>query len=241
MAPDATVIYKPRPNNNIEYVQNEQDHVYVMRHFGEVICETVDNEGNIFNVKYTGESLVNMADVEDGSSDNSSEIGHEKAQCHNNNNKKLVQYKQHAPRFFIIHANGSGSELLRYQDVAEYLSTSEADPSCAFLVDAIVDCPGVVGISCLRPSSLGPSDKWLKKYELNTIMPLGLVSRDLKTLPPVEVKKEGPKFGTNVGKGLAVGSVEKPKPRPPTSKCPGILEKRQLVQYRPVASTLRTK
>lgn len=49
----------------------------------------------------------------------------------------------------------------------------------------------------------------------------------------------GPKFGTNVGKGLAIGSMVKTPANPPVLECPRKLEMRQLVQYKPVSKEFR--
>ena len=103
------------------------------------------------------------------------------------------------------------------------------------------DYPGVVGISIMKPQARGFSDQWLRSYSQQTVIPAGLTSRDLKTLPPREYKKEGPVFGTNVGQGLMVGSVVRSEPRPPVLKCPNILEVRQLLQYKPVTENLRER
>ncbi|CAH1799483.1 unnamed protein product [Owenia fusiformis] len=242
---DGCSMYRPRPNNDIEFLQPNQDHVYVMRHFADVVCETVDNEGNVFNVKNTGETMVITANGEPVESvEVDSEDGNEK----NENNgqtvihtKKVVQYKQHAPRFFVVHSNGSGTELLRYQDVAEYLTTAENDPTVAILNDPLPDFPGVNGITILKPYLKGVSEQWVKKYERQTIMPEGLLSRNLHNLPSKEEKKPGPSFGNNVGTGLAVGTAVIPPPPQSILKCPNMLELRQLLQYKPMEETLRTK
>ncbi|KAI8520911.1 Sperm-associated antigen 17, partial [Branchiostoma belcheri] len=155
--------------------------------------------------------------------------------------KKLIQYGEHCPRFFIIHANGSGTELLRPKDVAEYLSMAARDPTCALIQDPLPEYPGVTGITVLKPHTSGISQSWLKKLDEEVIMPKGLKSRDLKTMSVSAEKTPGPSFGTNVGKGLSVGSVMS-SPRPePVLHCPDTLEIRQLVQYKPVSDDLRKR
>ena len=155
--------------------------------------------------------------------------------------QEIVQYKQHAPRFFIVHADGSGTELLRYQDLAEYIANAEDDLATAILMDPLADYPGVMGITVLKPYMKNHSDKWLLNYAQPNVIPPGLTSRDLKTLPAQELKKDGPKFGTNVGQGLHVGSVVRNKPLPIALKCPEKLELRQIIQFRPVSEDLRAK
>ena len=231
---DGTCVYCPKPNNDMDYMP--MHHVYAMSHFGDVIVETVDQESNVFNVKHNGESVVITADVADL---RQGEV--EESDDGNTYEKKVIYYKQHAPRFFIIHANGGGSELLRYQDVAEYLAEAERDPQAAVLKDPLPDYPGVNGITIMKPYTKGISEKWLNTYSVENIIPPGLKSRDLKTLPAEEFKKPGPKFGTNVGRGLAVGSVVKPTERAPLLKCPTKLEIRQLLQFQPMGNDLREK
>ena len=155
--------------------------------------------------------------------------------------KEVIEYKQHAPRFFIVHSDGSGTELLRYQDLAEYIANAEDDLATAILMDPLADYPGVMGLTVLKPYLKNHSDKWMLDYAQASIIPPGLTSRDLKTLPAKEIKMDGPKFGTNVGQGLNIGSVIRNKPLPIALKCPEKLELRQIIQFRPVSEDLRTK
>ena len=155
--------------------------------------------------------------------------------------KEVMEYKQHAPRFFIVHADGSGTELLRYQDLAEYIANAEDDLATAILMDPLADYPGVMGLTVLKPYLKNHSDKWMLNYAQASIIPPGLTLRDLKTLPAKEIKMDGPKFGTNVGQGLNIGSVVRNKPLPIALKCPEKLELRQIIQFRPVSEDLRTK
>ena len=79
----------------------------------------------------------------------------------------------------------------------------------------------------------------MQSYIQDTIIPPGLVSRDLTTIPAQEEKRPGPAFGTNVGAGLAVGSALRALPTPPILKCPSKLEIRQILQYKPISEELR--
>lgn len=228
---EGTATYYPQTNKNVEQILPERELQYVLRHNADVIVETVDGEGNVFNVKYNGDYLVlpNAGDdVSETSSDNLDKV-----------DKRMMAFKEHAPRFFIVHADGSGTELMRYRDVAEYLMTSEQSPATAVLRDELPDYQGVTGITVLRPYLGGPSEKWLKTYDQDSVIPSGIRCRDLTKLPPKEFKGLGPQFGTNVGKGLAVGSVFRHPTRIPILKCPDVLELRQLVQYKPVSGDLR--
>ena len=101
-------VYYPRSSKNMEQLLPERDLQYVMRHNADVICETVDPDGNVYNVKCSGDFCVLPSNGGDELSDNSDEQ-------QQSGEKKLTRYGQHAPRFFIVHADGSGTELLRYQ------------------------------------------------------------------------------------------------------------------------------
>lgn len=45
-------------------------------------------------------------------------------------------------RFFIVYADGSGTELLRTRDTEEYISIAYGDPISAVLQEPIHECPG---------------------------------------------------------------------------------------------------
>lgn len=45
-------------------------------------------------------------------------------------------------RFFIVYADGSGSELLRSRDIDKYLAEACSDPATAVLQDPVQECPG---------------------------------------------------------------------------------------------------
>ena len=62
-------------------------------------------------------------ETEEGIEKGKEEINGEKEEKRKTNDekpsKKVVKYKQHAPRFFILKPDGSGMELLRYQVMLE--------------------------------------------------------------------------------------------------------------------------
>ena len=131
--------------------------------------------------------------------------------------------------------------ILFCQDIAEYIISSEDDPATAVLMDPLPDYPNVFGISIMRPHFDNMSKQWIRPYTLDTIIPDGLTSRDMKTLPAREQMKPGPMFGTNVGQGLLVGSLSKPIPTLTQLQCPRTLLVRNLIQYKPVSEQLRNQ
>jgi len=228
---EGTMTYYPRLNKQLEQLLPEREVQYVMSHNADTVVETVDSERNVFNVMSNGDFKVMPVNGENMS----------ESSLDDNGDKKLATYKEHAPRFFILHADGSGTELKRYQDVAEYLTNAENSPATAILNDELPDYPGVHGITILKPYLGGPSDKLFKNYDQESIIPPGIRCRDLTTLPPKEFKTPGPKFGTNVGQGLSVGATVRQPVKIPILKCPNVLELRQLIHYQPITSSLRSQ
>ena len=253
--PDGSAAYFPRPSNDLEVHHPGHQIQYNMRHFADLVFDTVDNEGNVFNVLKTGETIVETtagADViaeeqeagagaEEGVEQVEEETGELGKGVTVETTKRVAYFKQHAPRLFVCHEDGSGTELLRYQDVAEYLAYAEDDPATAILMDSLPEYPGVMGITVLKPHTKSVSDQWIKPYIQNTIVPPGLVSRDVLNLPAREEKKPGPPFGTTAGNGLAIGSAMKPTAPPQPLRCPSKLKIRQILQYKPITDDLRSK
>ena len=54
-------------------------------------------------------------------------------------------------RFFVIHKDSSGTELLRYDDLSEYFSEVEVDPMSAIIRDSVQGYTGIMGTTILRP------------------------------------------------------------------------------------------
>ena len=103
------------------------------------------------------------------------------------------------PRYFILNPDQSGDELIRHDDVIDLLQQSEQDPATVVLVDPLPEHPNIKGVTVMQPSFTDTREKWVIAKEETNIIPKNLTSRDLKTIPPKEYKKPGPKFGTNVG------------------------------------------
>ncbi|XP_052808393.1 sperm-associated antigen 17-like isoform X1 [Mya arenaria] len=228
---EGILTYFPSLVKNMEQLLPERDIRYMFCHNADVTVETVDSDGNVFNVKNNGDFSVipaNTDDISDVSSEDQMRL-----------ERKITVFKEHAQKFFIIHVDGSGTELLPYQEIAEYLTSAEQSPATAVLRNELPAFPGVVGITILKLYIGRPYERWLKKYDQESIIPPGIRCQDLTSLPPKEYKRQGPKFGTNVGQGLSVGGAVKRNVRIPIVKCPNI-ELRQLVQYKPMNEQLRS-
>lgn len=95
--------------------------------------------------------------------------------------------------------DGTGFELLRHQDVDEYLKAAKDNVATAVLRTPVEGLPNVTGVTVLKPFSGGEGRKWLKHKDESNLVPLALRERDFTQFPPTEKKKDGPKFGTNAG------------------------------------------
>ncbi|XP_029433840.1 sperm-associated antigen 17 isoform X2 [Rhinatrema bivittatum] len=210
---------------------------YVMRHTTEIICEAIDLEGNLFQVMADGQISVVIPRYEYSAEGEETVNEEEISQKINPVKDSPEVYNNHAPRFFVINADGSGMELLRDREVEEYLTACYSDPATAIIKEPIPDYPGVLGITVLRPFT--EASQWCMRKEPEDIIPPNLISRTWEDFPPIERKTLGPPFGTKVGKGLYIRSEFMPANPVPLLKCPNVLQVRQLIQYEPISQELR--
>ncbi|KAM5180835.1 sperm-associated antigen 17 [Mantella aurantiaca] len=221
---------------------------YILSHTQSVICEVMDPEGNLFQVMVDGSTSVVIAGGGAGEEEEESEkIDHPSARLPP---LQPETYDLHAPRFFVVNADGSGSELLRNREVEDYLASCYCDLATAVLreptqeVPAVLreptqEVPGVQTITVLQPFSR--TSPWTMKKELRNIVPPNLLSRKWDAFPSSERKTPGPPLGVGVWKGLHIGDREMAKVRPPILRCPDVLRVRQLHQYEPISMELREK
>ncbi|XP_026569018.1 sperm-associated antigen 17 [Pseudonaja textilis] len=228
-----SAVYSPEAfeKNDSELISSDENqHLgkYIMKHNSKIVCEMTDITGNIFKVMADGSTstFIPSVDVE------SKVIEPTEIQT-------PVIYGEHAPRFFIVHADGSGTELLRTKDTEEYLSIAYGHPTITVLREAVQECPGILSITVLCP--LTEVSQWIMKKDSDTIVPYNLQSRDWENFPPVERKTPGPPFGMHAWKGLCIEFKELAVSPAPIKKCPNVLQIRRLIQYEPVSDELRYK
>ncbi|XP_030828795.1 sperm-associated antigen 17-like isoform X3 [Strongylocentrotus purpuratus] len=207
---------------------------YTMQHNDVVAVETCDSDGNHFGVKWNGDIYTSLVPSEERKVSLDGEGEEEEAE-------KVLGKMSPIPRFFVIHPDGSGTEMLRQQDIAPYVHQAGMDPNVAVLKDPIPDHPEINGITIMQPHTSTVSQKWLNRFEEPNIIPRNLRSRGFDKLPAMEAKTPGPKFGTKVGKGVAVNNVPRPQQRGPVPQCPKQLQLRQFVAYHPMEKELRGK
>ncbi|RXM33918.1 Sperm-associated antigen 17 [Acipenser ruthenus] len=237
---DGSAVYNCKPNDRSMTLSGTnlelQPCIYTMRHTTEVICEVMDPEGNLFQVMVDGKTSTFISNTEAGAEEEVEDLLQEQTLKYN-----PVTYKEHAPRFFIVHADGSGTELLRSRDVEDYLSQCFTDPAIAVLKEPLPDFQGVYGITVLHPCTEDIWSHWLIKKEIENIIPPNLKSREWDHFPSTEKKTPGPPFGTSIGKGLNIQERPASAHTVPILKCPKVLKTRQLIQYTPVSNLLRRK
>ncbi|CAK8694543.1 unnamed protein product [Clavelina lepadiformis] len=249
IAADGTVMYTPRPDNDLLLAAlsgyemeegaattsnpsvSESIGSYLMRHNAEVCCEAVDQEGNVFQVKTSGDVSV-MNPISTGHQ-SESEIQPDPQPFKSN------PMEHHPPRLFVIHNDGTGIELLRHKDVQDYIGDAQLDPTTAVVREPLPEDEKAVGITIMRPHFGNSGDAWIVQKDEADIIPQHLKTRDLTFFPPSENKRSGPEFAKTVGKGLAVGSAPTPLAMPAAPLCPTVLELRQLVQHQPISKDMR--
>ncbi|XP_069801252.1 sperm-associated antigen 17 [Dendropsophus ebraccatus] len=234
---EGRAVYSPQTNPTAKVPTRQEDlppASYVMWHTQNIICEVLDPEGNLFQVMLDGSTSVVIA-----GGDNCEELEESEEK---NKEPTMVQwtpedYDLHAPRFFMVNADGSGSELLRNREVEDFLTTCYGDPTVAVIREPTQEAPGVHSITVLQPAP--DSSPWTMRKHLSNIVPPNLLSRDWAGLPSIERKTPGPPLGIGIWKGLSMGAAERAKPRPPVLKCPNLLRVRQLHLYEPIGPERR--
>ncbi|XP_072369842.1 sperm-associated antigen 17 [Scyliorhinus torazame] len=234
---DGCAVYTSEINNDIlEYAtvndMELQTGAYFMRKTSQIICEVMDPEENHFQVTMDGNTLVFTPNGnQEGEEEDALLQGHMAKQ-------EPITYKKHAPRFFVLHADGSGTELLRSSEVEEYLYQAYSGPATAVLKEQLPEFPGVLGITFLQPSTEDIGSRWLIKKDVANIIPPNLRSRKWDTFPQVEYKKPGPAVGVHP---MDLNMEQEDTSSPPVLKCPSVLEVRQLFQYEPINTEMRQR
>ncbi|XP_077155202.1 sperm-associated antigen 17 [Ranitomeya variabilis] len=231
---EGKAIYSPRSMACESPRQDLPPASYIMSHTQNVISEVLDPEGNLFQVMLDGSTSVIIAGV-----DPCEEESEEKDKVLPEVQQPPEVYDLHAPRFFVVNADGSGSEFLRDREVENFLAECYCDPTIAIIREPTQEAPGVQSVTVLQP--FPETSLWTMKKQINNIVPPNLLSRNWASFPATERKTPGPPLGIGIWKGLCIGSEEPKKPRPPILKCPNVLRIRQLHQYEPITPERREK
>ncbi|MXQ79527.1 hypothetical protein E5288_WYG006951 [Bos mutus] len=240
---DCSAIYCHESSSDIYHPFQKREQLrasrYIMKHTSEVICEVMDPEGNTFQVMADGSASTILPENNLEDDLNAKAEGYDSLSSTHLHKNHLQIYGEHVPRFFVIYADGSGVELLRDSDIEEYLSLAYGESTTVVLQEPVQEQPGALSITVLRPfHEVSP---WLVKKELDTIVPPNLQSRTWETFPSVQKKTPGPPFGTQIWKGLDIGSKQLVNTPAPILKSPSVLQTRQFIQHEVIKNEVKLK
>ncbi|KAM9836573.1 sperm-associated antigen 17 [Aulostomus maculatus] len=202
---------------------------YTMSHSERVACDITDPEGNHFQVLDDGQISVQNASLAP------------RTLHHDDEEEEEVHFKprEHCPRLFLLHEDGSGTELLSSQAVEELLYQAHSDPTVAVLQEPLPNTQDDVGITILKPSHQSVWSSWLLGKQNPDITPPNLRNRSWHDFPCKERKTCGPPFGTTMGRGLTLRGSSCGSAAPPVRSGPQVLEIRELYRHRPFTTQLR--
>ncbi|XP_040086870.1 sperm-associated antigen 17 isoform X3 [Oryx dammah] len=240
---DCSAIYCHESSSDIYHPFQKREQLrasrYIMKHTSEVICEVMDPEGNTFQVMADGSTSTILPENNLEDDLNAKAEGYDSLSSTHLHKNHLQIYGEHVPRFFVIYADGSGVELLRDSDIEEHLSLAYGESTTIVLQEPVQEQPGALSITVLRPfHEVSP---WLMRKELDTIVPPNLQSRTWETFPSVQKKTPGPPFGTQIWKGLDIGSKQLVNTPAPILKSPNVLQIRQFIQHEVIKNEVKLK
>ncbi|XP_029026563.1 sperm-associated antigen 17 isoform X3 [Betta splendens] len=211
---------------------------YTFSHSDSVICDITDHDGNHFQVTEDGQvSVLNFSPASSSIKLDEEELEEEEREMAGT----PVKHREHCPRLFVLHEDGSATELLSSQAVEELLYQACCDPAIAVLKEPLPDTQDEFGITILKPSHQSVWSKWLLGKQNPDITPPNLRNRGWNDFPRGETKTLGSPFGTNMGRGLTLSERFgcTTAPCPSVRSCPKVLEMRELYQHRPLTTPLK--
>ncbi|CAH2218689.1 Hypothetical predicted protein [Pelobates cultripes] len=251
---DGRALYSPRTSSSTQNHSQQEDPIpasstshtqdpipasYTMSHTQDVICEALDPEGNHYQVMANGSTSVVLCSTETGEGEDELEKSALTSFPKQSEVHKVEVYDLHAPRFFIVHPDGSGTELLRKREVEDYLASCYSDSKTAVIEEPAQERPGVQSITVLKP--FPDTSQWILKKQLANLSPTNLISRTWEDFPASERKTPGPPLGIGSYEGLCFSSSKVVTPPPPVQKCPKALQIRQLLLYQSISKSLRER
>uniref|UniRef100_A0A8C3A3I6 Sperm associated antigen 17 n=1 Tax=Cyclopterus lumpus TaxID=8103 RepID=A0A8C3A3I6_CYCLU len=208
---------------------------YTMSHTDIVACDITDPDGNHFQVRLTGRVGVVSGEDEEEDREMAKINGKHREHC-----PRITVNIILCSRLFLVHEDGSGTELLSSQTAEELLYQAYADPNIALLKEPLADTQGF-SITILKPSHESVWSQWLLGKQNPDITPANLRNRSWHDFPRIEKKSPGPPFGVDMGRGLTLidRSGASAAQRQPLRSCPKVLEMRELYQRRPFTTPLK--
>ncbi|XP_035479939.2 sperm-associated antigen 17 isoform X3 [Scophthalmus maximus] len=211
---------------------------YTLSHTDKVACDVTDPDGNHFQVMEDGQISVLTCSLAPSTLKNDEEELEEEdrevARLH-------TKHREPCSRLFLVHEDGSGTELLSAQSVEELLDQAHSDPTIAVLKEPLPDTQDEFGITILKPSHQSVWSQWMLRKRNPDITPPNLRNRTWRDFPSVEKKCPGPPFGSNIGRGLTLRerSAASTAQHQPARSCPKVLEMRELCQHQPFTMLLK--
>ena len=157
------------------------------------------------------------------------------------------------PRYFVVHADGTSLELLKDDNVSSVIMKAKSSTKAVVLHEDVQSEPHCTSTTVLEPCE-GGGKSCLVPYQEESIVPVNLRASELDTthssgvmqkvngvLPGLQGREGKPKkkkFGVGVGKGLIIGSYEKP-PEVELYIQPEAIQFRQFLHMQPVSNSLR--
>ncbi|CAJ1086379.1 sperm-associated antigen 17 isoform X2 [Xyrichtys novacula] len=226
----------PSPNNGSP---TNQPGSYSMSHTDKMACDITDPDGNHFQVMEDGQlSVLNLSPAP-------STLNQDEEELEEDEDREIsvinAKHREHCPRLFIVHEDGSGTELLSSQTVEELLYQAYSDPTIAVLKEPLPDTQDEFGITILKPSQQSVWSQWLLGKQNPNITPPNLRNRTWHDFPRTEEIAPGSPFGTNLGWGLTLKETCSglAAQHQPVRSCPKVLEIRELYQHRPITTPFK--
>ncbi|CAF4384534.1 unnamed protein product [Rotaria sp. Silwood2] len=137
-----------------ELLSNIEPSKCILSQNGDLIFDAVDYEQTQYCVEASGETYSKETDQRQIT--------------------KTLPLEMHVPRFFIVHEDGSGTELLRFKDLYSYLRTMDLDPSTAVVREPLLSNPKVTGATVMRPFQDEVHRRWLTSFDDDSVVPASL-------------------------------------------------------------------
>ncbi|XP_054862915.1 sperm-associated antigen 17 [Amphiprion ocellaris] len=221
-----------------------QPGTYTMSHTDKVACDLTEPDGNHFQVMEDGQIAVVI------SSPAPSTLKHDEEELEEEEDREMARlhekHREHCPRLFLVHEDGSGTELLSSCTVEELLHQVHSDHTIALLKEPLPDTQDEFGITILKPIHQSVWSQWLLGKQNPNITPPSLTNRSWHDFPcgknsGVTKKSPCPPFGTDLGRGLTLreSSGGSAAQHQPVRNCPKVLEMREIQQHRPFTTPLK--
>uniref|UniRef100_A0A3Q1HUT0 Sperm-associated antigen 17-like n=1 Tax=Acanthochromis polyacanthus TaxID=80966 RepID=A0A3Q1HUT0_9TELE len=219
-----------------------QPGTYTMSHTDKVACDLTEPDGNRFQVMDDGQIAVAVFSPAPSTLKHDEE---EEEELEDRRTARLCdKQREHCPRLFLVHEDGSGTELLSSCAVEELLYQAHSDPTIALLKEPLPDTQDEYGITVLKPIHQSVWSQWLLGKQNPDITPPNLRNRSWHDFPSgknsgLTKKSPRPAFGTDLDRGLTLSSGGSGTQHQPVRSCPKVLEMRQIQQHRPFTTPLK--